>query len=61
MRPFEISAAEFRIFKNDAIKFLVRDRTLFRRNRALPRRVINSLEEQMLIKLSAHEQGGHKP
>jgi hypothetical protein len=61
VRPFEISAAEFRIFKNDAVKFLVRDRTLFRRNGALPRRVVDSLEEQMSIKLSAHEQGGHKP
>jgi hypothetical protein len=39
----------------------VRDRTLFRRNRGIPRRVVDSLEEREDIKTAVYEARGYKP
>jgi hypothetical protein len=52
---------EYRLFKNDIVKFLIRDRTLFWRNRGIPRRVVDSLEEREDIKIAVYEAGGYKP
>ena len=62
VRPSEMSRKEFRQFKLQALKFLVKDRYLFRRaNKNVPlRRVVDGLGDRLEILKELHDESGHR-
>jgi Integrase zinc binding domain len=62
-RPVGMSAAEFKKFKNKALKFVLRDGHLFRRPdkaNLIMRRVIDDAKAQEDIVRSLHDEAGHR-
>lgn len=61
-RPHGLSAKEFSAFKQEALRFLVQRKTLFRRQtkNTVQTRVVDDLKERALILKQLHDEAGHK-
>ncbi len=61
-RPGQVDKEDFRAFKSRALKYIVRDKRLYRRARKgrPPTRVLDNADEQQRIMAALHDEIGHK-